>query len=215
MFWRTIQGLCDKRCRTDRTIKDQNGVLLSIKENILSRWWEYFKDLLNPVTTTPSDTKEVQLQKENAITAAEAFLAVKLLKAVKDVMKSDLKCSKFESRSSLANSCVSCGLVFLEGVERLTNRGDQPHTWKRRTSLSPASWKCIPSTLKNDAEIIEPKMENTQCGFRPGCNTKHQILLSSKPSKNLCCMPKTSTHVLSTSREHKPGFLVKRFGDCW
>jgi len=52
-------------------------------EDILDLWREYFKYHLNPVTSTPLDTKELNFWKENTITAAEVFLAVKTLKVVK------------------------------------------------------------------------------------------------------------------------------------
>jgi len=42
------------------------------------------------------------------------------------VMKSDLKCSKPWSRSSLADSCMSNGLVFWKSTERLAKWGDHP-----------------------------------------------------------------------------------------
>jgi len=38
--------------------------------------------------------------------------------------------------------------------------------------------------------------------------------LSRKISRNLGSMPKTYTDVLSTSRKHTTGFLVKNVGDC-
>jgi len=41
-----------------------------------------------------------------------------------------------------------------------------------------------------------------------------KISLSSKILRNLGRMPKTFTHVLSTSRQHTAEFLVKSFGKC-
>jgi len=55
--------------------------LLSNAKDIIGRWRDYFKDLLNPVTTTPSDTLEAHLEEKNTITAVELFLVVKALKA--------------------------------------------------------------------------------------------------------------------------------------
>jgi len=40
------------------------------------------------------------------------------------------------------------------------------------------------------------------------------LSLSSKFSRNLGNMQKTSTHILFTSRKHTTGFLVKSFGRC-
>ena len=60
-----------------RSIKDQNVVLLSHEEDIHERRRQYFKDILNLVTTTPLDTNEVHLGEENTNTATEVFRAVK------------------------------------------------------------------------------------------------------------------------------------------
>ena len=64
---------------------------------------------------------------------------------------------------------------------------------------------------KRCREIIESKLNDAQCGFRPGSSPTDQISLSSKFLRNLGRMPKTSTHALSTSRKHTTRFLVKRF----
>jgi len=71
--------------------------------------------------------------------------------------------------------------------------------------------KCLEKRCR---EIIESKLGDIQCGFRPGRSTTHQILLSSKLFRNLGSMPKTSTYALSTLRKHTTGFLVKSFGEC-
>ena len=69
----------------------------------------------------------------------------------------------------------------------------------------------VAKCLKKFREIIEPKLDDTQCGFRPGRITTDQILLSSKFVRNLGSMPKRSTYALSTWRKHTTGFLVKNF----
>jgi len=68
--------------------------------------------------------------------------------------------------------------------------------------------------------MIESKLNDTQCGFRPGRSTTDEISLPSKFLWNLGSMPKTSTHALSTSRKHKTGVLVKYLWSiagvrCW
>ena len=57
--------------------------------------------------------------------------------------------------------------------------------------------------------MIEPMLNVTQCGFRPGRSTTDVISLSSKFLRNVESTPKTSTYALSTSRKHNTGFLVK------
>ena len=52
------------------------------KTCILSRWGEYFEDLLNPVKVNDLDTHEViQAGKIEALTAAEVAIAIKQLKS--------------------------------------------------------------------------------------------------------------------------------------
>jgi len=46
------------------SVKDQNVVLLSNEEDVLGRWREYFKDVSNPTTLTPSNTQEVRLARK-------------------------------------------------------------------------------------------------------------------------------------------------------
>jgi len=43
VFWQTIWHFRGKRSHNARSIKDQNGVLLSNEKDILGRWKEYFK----------------------------------------------------------------------------------------------------------------------------------------------------------------------------
>jgi len=70
--------------------------------------------------------------------------------------------------------------------------------------------KCLEKICR---EIIEPNLNDTQCGFRPGRANTDQLRFSRKFLWNLGSMPKTSsTHAMRTSR--KTGFLVKRFGEC-
>ena len=49
--------------------------------------------------------------------------------------------------------------------------------------------KCLE---KRRREIIESKLNDTQCGFRPGRSNTDHISLSSKILRNLRSMPKTS-----------------------
>ena len=72
--------------------------------------------------------------------------------------------------------------------------------------------KCLE---KRCCEIIESKLNDNQCGFRPGRSIADHISLSSKILRNLGSIIKTSSHALSTSRKHTTGFLVKSFGELW
>ena len=77
-------------------------------------------------------------------------------------------------------------------------------------SLCFASQKeCMPRCHENH---IEPKLDDTQCGFCRGRSTTEQTSNFSKFSRNPGSMPETCIHVLSTSGKYKVGFLVKSFG---
>ena len=69
--------------------------------------------------------------------------------------------------------------------------------------------KCLEKRLR---EIIESKLNYTQCGFRPGRSNIDHISLSSQILRNLGRRLKTSSHALSTSRKYTTGFFVKSFG---
>jgi len=102
---------------------------------------------------------------------------------------------------------VSSGLVFWEGTERLANYGNHPHTqtgrrdWTYyRASLSIALLeKRMSSAVKKRClEIIEPKVDDTQCGFRPGQNFSHPKVFEksleyrAKTSRQELCWPRAS-----------------------
>ena len=57
VFWQTIRRLRGKRGNATTSIKDSAGNILNDENDILSRWREYFEDLLNPVK---ANTKEAQ-----------------------------------------------------------------------------------------------------------------------------------------------------------
>ena len=71
MFKQTIRLLRWKRFHSDRSIKEENGVLLRNEKDILDSWREYFKDLLNPVTITPAEHTRGTFGEENTIWIVE------------------------------------------------------------------------------------------------------------------------------------------------
>ena len=61
-----------KRSSVTYTIKDSASYILTDENEILSRWKEYFKDLLNPVKVSTHDTHKVtHLWKVEVFSAAE------------------------------------------------------------------------------------------------------------------------------------------------
>ena len=75
--------------------------------------------------------------------------------------------------------------------------------------------KYTPNALKRDAAIIiESKLDDAQCAFRPGRSTTDQIFgLHQNVDRSWEYAKNFQRHVLSTSRNHTTGFLVKSFGE--
>ena len=83
-FWQTIRRLRGKQSHTTTSIKDAEGNIFSDETCILSRWREYFEDLLNPMKVNELDTHEVNQPGEiEALIASEVAIAIKQLKSGK------------------------------------------------------------------------------------------------------------------------------------
>jgi len=94
------------------------------------------KDLYNLVITTPPSIQEVHLGEENTI--------IRELPSCQNTdgwercrlqWNSTWNAHSLKSRSYLADSCVSSGLVFCLGTERLANWRDHPHTQERQERM--------------------------------------------------------------------------------
>ena len=70
VFSRTICRLFGKRSSVTYSIKDSADNIPADENEILSRWREYFKDLLNPLKASSCDPQEVtHLEEEEVFTA--------------------------------------------------------------------------------------------------------------------------------------------------
>ena len=84
VFWQTICRLRGKRSSVTYSIKDSAGNILTNENEILSRWREYFEDLLNLVKASTRDThEETHLGEKEVFTAAEMPTAIKGIKSGK------------------------------------------------------------------------------------------------------------------------------------
>ena len=78
VFWQTIRRLRGKRSSVTYSINDSAANILTDEKEILSRWREYFEDLLNPVKASTRDTHEVtHLGEEEVFSAAEVATEIK------------------------------------------------------------------------------------------------------------------------------------------
>jgi len=95
-------------------------------------------------------------------------------------------------------------------------KGDRSElTNYRGISLLSIPGKVYAKHLKQDAEkLLNQNWMIPSAVLVPDVALQTKFSLSSKFSKNLGSMPWTSAHVLSTSRKHTTGFLVKNFWRC-
>ena len=91
VFWQTIRRLRGKRSRVALFIEDSNGVTLKEQDAILSRWRDYFSDLLNPVDATPIQIHEEQVGEDIQITEADVNAVIKSLKTGKAPGEDDIR----------------------------------------------------------------------------------------------------------------------------
>ena len=102
-----------------------------------------------------------------------------------------------------------CQVVWCSGTSPKDWQTLQTQKWDRKEcniycgiSLLKIPGKVYEKCLeKRSREIIEPKLEYTQCGFHPGWGTTDKIFTHQQIFENLANMPKMSTHALSTSRK--------------
>ena len=92
VFWQTIRRLRGKRLSVTYFIKDSVSNILTEENEIVSRWREYFEDLLNPVKASTGDTQEgTHLGEEVVFTAAEVPTAIKGMKSGKAAGKDKIR----------------------------------------------------------------------------------------------------------------------------
>ena len=121
VFWQTIRRLRGKRSSATYSITDSAGNILTDENEILSRWREYFEDLLNPVKASTCDTQEViHLGEEKAFIAAEVAWAIKEIIYGKAV-------GEDESRPKMLKVLTGEGILWLTRVCQVTwNFGKTP-----------------------------------------------------------------------------------------
>ena len=189
VFWQTIRHLRGKRSRAALFIEDSNGVTLKDQDAILNRWRDYFSDLLNPVDATPIQIHEEQVEEDIQITEADVNAVIKSLKTGKAPGEDDI-------RPEMLKAMNIYGVRWLTRVCKVAcSTGQAPKQWqtsviipihkkgdkKKCTNYRGISLISVPGKVyakcleKKCREIVEPKLTDAQCGFRPGRGTMDQI----------------------------------------
>ncbi|KAK0155407.1 LINE-1 retrotransposable element ORF2 protein [Merluccius polli] len=189
-FWTTIRRLRrGKQCIVN-TVYGGDGALLTSTRDVVDRWKEYFEDLLNP-TDTPSG-KEAGPGDSGVgppISGAEVAEVVRKLlggraPGVDEVRPEFLKALDVVGLSWLTRLCSiawTSGAVPLDWqtgvVVPLFKKGDRRvcSNYRGITLLS-LPGKVYSGVLERRVRrIVEPRIQEEQCGFRPGRGTVDQL----------------------------------------
>ncbi|TWW53877.1 R2DM Retrovirus-related Pol polyprotein from type II retrotransposable element [Takifugu flavidus] len=194
-FWTTIRHLRKGKQCTVNTVYSGDGVLLTSTRDVVDRWKEYFEDLLNP-TNTPS-SEEVgpgDLEMGSHISGAEFAKVVKKLlggkaPGVDEIHPEFLKALDVVGLSWLTRLCNiawTSGAVPLDWqtgvVVPLFKKGDRRvcSNYRGITLLS-LPGKVYSGVLERRVRrIVEPRIQEEQCGFRPGRGTVDQLYTLSR-----------------------------------
>ncbi|TWW59276.1 R2DM Retrovirus-related Pol polyprotein from type II retrotransposable element [Takifugu flavidus] len=166
-FWTTIRRLRRGKQCTVNTVYNGDGVLLTSTRDVVDWWKEYFEDLLNP-TNTPSSEEAPGVDE----------IRPESLKALDVVGLSWL--------TRLCNIAWTSGAVPLDWqtgvVVPLFKKGDRRvcSNYRGITLLS-LPGKVYSGVLERRVRrIVEPRIQEEQCGFRPGRGTVDQLYTLSR-----------------------------------
>ncbi|TWW80160.1 hypothetical protein D4764_10G0011900 [Takifugu flavidus] len=173
-FLSTIRHLRKGKQCTVNAVYSGDGVLLTSTRDVVDRWMEYFEDLLSP-TNTPSNEEAGpgDLGIGSHISGAEVAEVVKKLLGLSWLTR-------------LCNIAWTSGAVPLDWqtgvVVPLFKKGDRRvcSNYRGITLLS-LPGKVYSGVLERRVrQIVEPRIQEEQCGFRPGRGTVDQLYTLSR-----------------------------------
>ena len=125
VFWQTMRRLRGKSSSVTNFIKDSDSNILTDENEILSRWREYFEDLLNHVKASTRNTHEVtHLREEEAFTTAEVATAIKGIKSGKAAGEDEI-------RPEMLKALPGEGILWLTRVCQVAWKfGKTPRDWQ-------------------------------------------------------------------------------------
>ncbi len=189
LFWQTIRRLHKGGQKPTRSVKDTSGRLLTREEDILNRWKEYFAELYNPTSGQHTKSSEPIDGESNDISTTEVTTAIKSLKSGKAAGVGEIRPEMLKSLNSGGINWLTriCRVVWKTGkapidwqigiVVPIFKKGDQKECSNYRgiTLLSLPGKVFARIIERRCRDIVEPNIQETQCGFRAGRGTTDQI----------------------------------------
>ncbi|TWW68268.1 hypothetical protein D4764_19G0000660 [Takifugu flavidus] len=210
-FWTTIRLLRKGKQCTVNTVYSGDGVLLTSTRDVVDRWKEYFEDLLNP-TNMPS-SEEVgpgDLGTGSRISRAEVAEVVKKLLVDKAPGVDDIRPEFLKALDVVGLSWLTrlCNIAWTSGAVPLDwQTGVVVPLFKKITFLSLPD-KVYSGVLERRVRrIVEPRIQEEQCGFHSGRGTVDQLYTLSRVFKGAWEFAQPVHSVLWTWRRHLRGHV--------
>ena len=192
LFWKTIRHLRRGKRGTIQAVYSKDGDLLTSNEEVVGRWKEHFEELLNPITSDPSSLTGAEPEDDGGLTSISRKEVTEVVKqlhsgkapGVDEIRPEMLKALDVEGLSwliRLFNIAWKSGTVPREWqtgvVVPLFKKGDQRVCANYRgITLLSLPGKVYAKVLERRVRpIVEPQIQEEQCGFRPGRGTTDQL----------------------------------------
>ncbi|KAK3528006.1 hypothetical protein QTP86_013119 [Hemibagrus guttatus] len=189
-FWQTVWHLRRGKQLSANTVYGGGGELLVSTGDIVGRWKEYFKDLLNPTDTPSVEEPEAEdSEVDSFITQAEVTEVVQQLLGGKAPGVDEIRPEYLKSLDVVGLSWLThlCNIAWRSGtvpldwatgvVVPLFKKGDQRlcSNYRGITLLS-LPGKVYSRVLERRVQpLVEPRIQEEQCGFRPSRGTLDQL----------------------------------------
>ncbi|TWW64140.1 hypothetical protein D4764_03G0011480 [Takifugu flavidus] len=168
-FWQTVRRLRGGRQQLAQTVLGVRGELLTSPGAIIRWWKEYFQELLNPTNMYPqggteSDDQEVDHQ----ISGVEVAEVVKQLPGGGAPGADEIRPGYLKALDVVGLSWLTrlCNIAWTSGTV--------PLDWQ--TGVVVPIFKIYARVLEKRIRlIVEPLIEEEQCGFRPGRGTTDHL----------------------------------------
>uniref|UniRef100_A0A8C4S0K5 Reverse transcriptase domain-containing protein n=1 Tax=Erpetoichthys calabaricus TaxID=27687 RepID=A0A8C4S0K5_ERPCA len=194
-FWSTVRRLRRGKQYSVNTVYGGDGALLTLTWDVVGRWGEYFQDLLNP-TNMPSNEEAEPGDSEvgSPISGTEVTEVVKKLVGGRALGVDEIRPEFLKALDVVGLSWLTClcniawtsGTVPLDWqigvVVPLFKKGDRRvcSNYRGITLLS-LPGKVYSGVLERRVRwIVEPRIQEEQCGFRPGRGTVDQLYTLSR-----------------------------------
>ncbi|KAI3370271.1 hypothetical protein L3Q82_025053 [Scortum barcoo] len=154
-FWQTVRRLRRGKQYSANTVYSAGGELLTSTGDIVGRWKKYFEDLLNPTDLPSNEEAEAGVSEvDSSITQAEVTEVVRKLLSgkapgVDEIRPEYLKSLDVVGLSWLTRLCNIAWSLPGKVYARVLERRIRP--------------------------IVDPRIQEEQCGFRPGRGTLDQL----------------------------------------